>query len=77
MLEQHQKAVVQGKIEKSGMVDHIWKEKRKHVTLWNYREEDRRVRHLKEAADMLGYTDLLSRPSIEMNMMWEPIILKG
>ena len=26
-LEEHRKAVVRGEIEKSGMVDHIWKEK--------------------------------------------------
>ena len=25
---------------------------------------------------MLGYNDLLSRPSIEMNTIWEPIIKK-
>ena len=25
---------------------------------------------------MLGYSDLLSRPSIEMNAIWEPIIKK-
>ena len=29
------KAVVQGKIEKSGMADHIWKEKRNHLPLWD------------------------------------------
>ena len=26
---------------------------------------------------MLGYNDLLSRPSIESNTIWEPIIKKG
>ena len=33
-LEEHRKAVVRGEIEKSGMVDHIWKEKGKHLPLW-------------------------------------------
>ena len=32
---------------------------------------------LKESAHMLGYCDLLSRPSIEMNTIWEPIIKKA
>ena len=26
---------------------------------------------------MLGYNDLLSRPSIELNTIWEPIIKKA
>ena len=30
-LQEHQKAVVQGEIEKSGMTDHIWKEKGNHL----------------------------------------------
>ena len=34
-LEEHQKAVVQGEIEKSGMADHIWKEKGNHLPLWD------------------------------------------
>ena len=33
-----------------------------------------RIRRLKESAHMLGYNDLLSRPSIEMNTIWELII---
>ena len=31
--EEHRKAVVRGKIEKSGMADHIWKEKGNHLPL--------------------------------------------
>ena len=31
------------------------------------RAEHWRIRHLKESAHMLGYNDLLSRPSIEIN----------
>ena len=43
---------------KSGMADHIWKEKGNHQFLWNEvniinREEHRRIRCLKEAAHML------------------------
>ena len=41
------------------------------------RAEHRRIRRLKESAHMLGYNDLLSRPSIELNTTWEPIIKKA
>ena len=33
-LEEHRKVVVRGEIEKSGMADHIWKEKGNHLPLW-------------------------------------------
>ena len=80
-LEEHRKAVGRGEIEKSGMADHIWKEKRNHLLLWDEvkiidRAEHWRIRRLKESAHMLGYNDLLSRPSIEINTKWEPIIKK-
>ena len=63
------------------MADHIWKEKGNLLLLWDKvkiidREEYWKRRHLKEAAHMLGYVDLVSRPSIEMNTIWEPIIEK-
>ena len=32
-LEEHRKAIVGGDIEKSGMADHIWKEKGNHLPL--------------------------------------------
>ena len=53
-----------------------------HLPLWDEvkiidREEHWKRRHLKEAAYMLGYSDILSRPSIEMNTIWEPIIEKA
>ena len=78
-LEDHRKAVVRGEIEKSGMVDHIWKEKGNHLPLWDKveiidRAEHWRNRRLKESAHMFGYNDLLRRPSIELNTIWEPII---
>ena len=41
------------------------------------REEDWRMRRLKESAHILGYNDLLSRPSIEMNTILEPISKKS
>ena len=71
-LEEHWKAVVWGEIEKLGRVDHLWKEKGDHLPLWEEveiidRAEHWRIRCLKESAHMLGYNDLLSRPSIEMN----------
>ena len=34
-LEEHQKAVVRGEIEKSSMADHIWKEKGNNLPLWD------------------------------------------
>ena len=79
-LEEHRK-VVWGEIEKSGMADHIWKEKGKHQPLLDEvkiidREEYWRIRSLKESAHMLGYSDLLSGPSIEMNTIWKPITKK-
>ena len=63
------------------MADHIWKEKENHLPLWNEVEIIDRVEHwkikpLKESAHMFGYNDLLSRLSIEMNTIWEPIIKK-
>ena len=81
-LEEHPKAVVRGGIEKSGMADHIWKEKGNHLPLWDKveiidRGEHWRIRRLKESAHMLGYNDLLRRPSIELNTIWEPIIKKA
>ena len=81
-LEEHRKAVVWGEIEKSGIVDHIWKEKGNHRPLWDEvemidRAEHWRIRHLKESAHMLGYHDLLSRPSIELNTIWQLVIKKG
>ena len=41
------------------------------------RAEHWRIRRLKESAHMLGYNDRLSRPSIELNTIWEPIIKKA
>ena len=69
-------------IKKSGTADHIWKEKGNHLLLWDkvemiYWAEHWRIRRLKESAHMLGYNDLLSSPSIELNTIWEPIIKKA
>ena len=41
------------------------------------RAEHWRIRRLKESPHMLGYNNLLSRPSIELNTLWEPIIKKA
>ena len=82
-LEEHHKAVVRGEIEKLSMADHIWREKGNHLPLWEEveiidREENWKRRCLKEFAHMIGYSNsnLLSRPSIEMNTILEPIIKK-
>ena len=63
------------------MADHTRKEYRNHLPLWDEveiidREEYWRIRRLKESANMLGYSDLFSRPSMEMNTVWKPIIKK-
>ena len=82
-LEEHRKAVVRDEIEKSVMADHIWTEKGNHLPLWDKveiidRTEHWRLRRLKYSAHMLGYNDdLLSRPTIELNTIWEPIIKKA
>ena len=83
-LEEHLKVVVRGEIEKSGMADHIGKEKEKgtHLLSWDKveiidRAEHWRIGRLKESAHKLGYNDLLNRPSIELNTIWEPIIKKA
>ena len=73
------KAVIRGEIEKSGIADHIWKGN--HLSLWDEveiidRAEHWGIRHHKESAHTLGYNDLLSIPSKEMNTIWEPIIKK-
>ena len=52
-----------------------------HLSLWDEveiidREEHWRIRRFKESAHMLGYNYLLSRPSIEMNTIWQPMIKK-
>ena len=57
-LEEHRKAIVRGEIQKSGMADHIWKEKGNHLLLWDeveiiYSEEYWRIKRLKESAHML------------------------
>ena len=80
-LEENQKAVVRGDFERLGMADHIWKEKGNHLPLWDKveiidRAEHWMIRRLKESAHMLGYNDLLRRPSIDMNTIWEPTIKK-
>ena len=55
--------------------------KRWNLSIWDKvkiidREEHWIIRRLKELAHMLGYSDLLSTPSIEMNTIWEPKIRK-
>ena len=78
-LKKHWKAVYCGEIEKSGMADHIWKEKGNCLSLWDEvkiipREEHWRIRCVKEPTHMLGYSDLLSRTSLKLYMIWEPLI---
>ena len=53
ILEEHQKAVILREIEKSGMDDHIQKEKGNHLPFWDKvkiidRDEPWRLSHLKE-----------------------------
>ena len=44
-LEEHRKAVCQGEVEKSGMTDHICKEKGNHLPLWDQVEMIDREEH--------------------------------
>lgn len=74
-----QKAVVRGEKMKSCMADHVWRGKISHQLLWNKvklldKEEHWRVRNLKESVHMVAYEDLLSRPSVEINTVWEPLL---
>ena len=53
MLQEHQKAVIRGEIEKSVITDHIWKEKGNYLPLWDKvkiidRDKPWRISHLKE-----------------------------
>ena len=51
--------------------------KARQVTPWRVEQvEAGRIRRLKESAHMLGYNDLLGRPSREMSTIWELIIKK-
>ena len=73
-LEEHQKAVVRGEIEKSCIADYIWKEEGSYRPLWDEvkiidREEHWKIRRLKEVVHILGCRDLFSRPCIDMNTM--------
>ena len=58
-LQEHQKAVTCGQVEKSDMTDHIWREKGDHCPLWDQveiidKEHHWKIRKLKESAHMLG-----------------------
>ena len=61
------------------MADLIWKEKGNNLPSWDEvriinREERWIIRCLKEAVHMLGFSDLLRRPSKELYTIWESII---
>ena len=64
------------------MADHIWKEKGNPLPVSDEvkiidREEHWRIKRLKESVQLLGDSNLLSRPSIEMNTIGESIIKKS
>ena len=44
-VEEYPKAVLQGEIRKSGMADHMWKEKRNYLPLWDKVEIIDRAEH--------------------------------
>ena len=78
-LQEHQKAVTRGEVEKSGIADHIWREKGDHCPPWDHveiidKEHHWKIHKLRESAHRLGHKNLLSRPSIEINTIWEPVI---
>ena len=62
LLSSQCKTTETSKKKKSGIADHIWKEKGNHLPLWDKvkiinREEHWKRRHLKEVAHMLGHVD--------------------
>ena len=64
------------------MADHIWKENVNYQPLRDQAriidsEEYWKIRHLKDVALLLGNSNLLAKPSIEMNTIWEPFIKKA
>ena len=63
--------------KKSGVADHIWREKGEHRPLWNQFDIDKehhwKIRKLIESAHMLGQRNL-NRRSIEIHTIWEPVI---
>ena len=75
---------VKGKLNQTSyycLLQHHTK-KGNHLPLWDKveiidRAEHWKIRRLKESTHKLGYNDLLSRPSIELNTIWEPIIKKA
>ena len=74
-LEEHQKPLCQVRL-KSWVWLTIYGKKKggNHLSLWDkdktiYMEEHQRIKPHKEAVYILSYNDLLSRPSIEMNMI--------
>ena len=71
-LQEHQKAVTCGEVEKSGVADHIWKEKGDHRPLWDQveiidKEHHWKIRKLKETAHMLGHKNLTGLRGIKMD----------
>ena len=59
-LQEHQKAVTRGEVEKSGMADHIWREKGDYPLLWDQveiidKEHHWKIGKYKESTHMLGH----------------------
>ena len=53
--------------------------RREITVLWNQveiidKEHHWKICKLKESAHMLGHKNLMSRPSIEINTIWKPVI---
>ena len=67
-LQDQQKTVTRGEVKKSGVAEHIWRENGDHRPLWDQveiidKEHNWRIRK-----------NLLNRPSLEINTIWEPVI---
>ena len=78
-LQEHQKVVTRMEVEKSGVAEHAWREKGDHCPMWDHvefidKEHHRKIRKLNESAHMKGHKNLLSRLSIEISTVWEPVI---
>ena len=74
-----EKLICRAEIKKSGMADHICKEKGDDLPFRNQAkiidwEKHSKIRRLKETAHLLSSSDLLGWLNIEIDKIWEPLI---
>ena len=79
-LQEHKKATIRGETEKSGVAEHAWSEG-DHKPLWDKtsiigREQNWKIRKIKEAAHMALDANMFSKPSIDISPIWLPMLRK-